>query len=395
MVSSPRDENGRRRALTLLSAGFVVTGAVTTVLGPELPFIAARFSLSDSQLGAYFTAQFLAATLATLTSSAVITRLGFRRIIAAGYLFMAVGVTTLFSFAWPLSLVAPALFGIGTGLVIPASNLLAAEVASKPSAELNRLNACWTAGAILWPWIVALGTRRAHPQLAPLLVGGIVVVLAVTIFILLAEPPSRSQPRETKRPASAGLVCWLAILFFLYVGSENCIAGWCSSALKQVTRTAAWTLVPSIFWSGILIGRLAAPLMIRRISEFYLCAAGLICSTFGTVVVVRSDTAPWLVLGTALCGLGLSAVFPIFIGILARNFPGARGPIPGLVFASSGIGGAFLPWMVGILSSSFTSLKIGLLLPVAGTAMLLVLITIAKPMFMVAQTVITSFDETD
>jgi fucose permease len=53
---SPRQ---RERQLTLLlHGGFLLIGVVTTLLGPILPMLAARWHLGDAELGWLFTAQF-------------------------------------------------------------------------------------------------------------------------------------------------------------------------------------------------------------------------------------------------------------------------------------------------------------------------------------------------
>src|SRR3989442_1650438 len=44
----------------LVHAAFVLTGVMTTLLGPMLPVFSARWSLSDSQAGYLFTAHFAA-----------------------------------------------------------------------------------------------------------------------------------------------------------------------------------------------------------------------------------------------------------------------------------------------------------------------------------------------
>jgi fucose permease len=42
----------------LVHSGFIVAGAVTIILGPILPILIARWSLSDERAGLFFTLQF-------------------------------------------------------------------------------------------------------------------------------------------------------------------------------------------------------------------------------------------------------------------------------------------------------------------------------------------------
>src|SRR5690606_1829848 len=84
-----------RDTVALLHWGFVVAGMATTLLGPLLPALAARWAMSDAAAGALFTAQFLSSTTLTIASGAVTARLGSGRTLGAGFLLIAIGVGVL------------------------------------------------------------------------------------------------------------------------------------------------------------------------------------------------------------------------------------------------------------------------------------------------------------
>ena len=74
---------------------FVPTGIMTVLLGPLLPSLAVRWSLDDAQSGELFTAQFLASTAGVALSGILVPRFGYRLVLVAGLLLMAIGVGTL------------------------------------------------------------------------------------------------------------------------------------------------------------------------------------------------------------------------------------------------------------------------------------------------------------
>jgi len=80
---------------TVVSTAFVLTGVVTTFLGPILPVLASRWGLSDSRSGYFFTAQFLGSMLGVGISSFLLPRSGFRFSLGLAYLLMAGGVSGL------------------------------------------------------------------------------------------------------------------------------------------------------------------------------------------------------------------------------------------------------------------------------------------------------------
>jgi fucose permease len=82
---------------------------------------------------------------------------------------------------------------------------------------------------------------------------------------------------------------------------------------------------------------------------------------------------------TALAALSLAPIYPLILSfLLARTGNHAR---LGALFATASFGGATLPWITGIVSTQFHSLRTGLIVPAAGTALLFLLSAIitAKP----------------
>src|SRR5205823_9428650 len=84
----------------LVHAAFVLTGVMTTLLGPMLPVFSARWMLSDSQAGYLFTAQFASSILGVALSSVLVQRFGYRLTIVSGLGFMALGAGVLAQANW-------------------------------------------------------------------------------------------------------------------------------------------------------------------------------------------------------------------------------------------------------------------------------------------------------
>ena len=74
---------------------FVLAGTVTTLLGPLLPVLAARWSLDDARAGYFFTAQFAGSMLGVALSGTLVSRFGYGRGLSTGPAAMATGVGAL------------------------------------------------------------------------------------------------------------------------------------------------------------------------------------------------------------------------------------------------------------------------------------------------------------
>jgi fucose permease len=71
--------------------------------------------------------------------------------------------------------------------------------------------------------------------------------------------------------------------------------------------------------------------------------------------------------------MGLSCVYPVTIALLSSRFGEASSQVGSVLFVLTNIGGGLLPWIVGLSSNRYGSLRAGLLVPLAGAAGMLAL----------------------
>src|SRR6201986_999131 len=101
-------------ASLVLHGGFVLMGIVTTLLGPMLPILISRWSLSDQRAGLFFSAQFCGSMLG-VSSLGPLLRRGYRHTLVCGFSLIAVGVAGLNLGGYIACLAASVLFGCGLG----------------------------------------------------------------------------------------------------------------------------------------------------------------------------------------------------------------------------------------------------------------------------------------
>jgi MFS transporter, FHS family, glucose/mannose:H+ symporter len=371
------------KALTFAAcASFVPIGIVTVFLGPMLPTLSARWSLNYSQAGALFTVQYLASTAAVALSGSLVSRRGYRFAMKAGLVLTSGGVAFLLMGSKLLGMICIAAYGAGLGLAVPPANLLVAEVnPQRRSASLNMLNFCWSAGAVACPFLVA---AVAHSQRIPLLLAVVAGFLFLVTIGIAAMPTSIVEPAvvadrsgkpdqriDWKNPAMSVL----AAVFFIYIGTENGVGGWVASYAKTLgTMTVAMSLItPSFFYASLMLGRWLAPLLLRTIDDVRLVQAGLLVACAGMAGLVSSRNLYGVGLSASLAGLGLSVVYPIMISLLSREFGPAASRVASLMFTLAYVGGGVLPWLVGVSSNQFGTLKAGLAVPLIGGAAMFLL----------------------
>lgn len=377
-VSTSMNVPASAGTLTLASyVSFVPIGITTVLLGPMLPVLSARWSMNYSQAGALFAVQYVSSTLAVALSGVLVSRYGFRLPIKTGLFLMAAGLALLMTGPKALALICIAANGAGLGLATPAGNLLVAELNSeRRSATLSWLNFYWSAGAVSCPFLVAFAAKVHQVPVLLACVSGFSLLVALA-FAVLPDPPF-----ETARTSGAGKTTFMAIqpklnsflilaaLFLLYVGTENAFGGWVASFAKGLggLSPVMALLTPSFFYAALTLGRCFAPILLRDVPEIRLVQIGLAIACLGTAGLIFSRGLNDIAVSACAAGLGLSYVYPITISVLSREFGATSSAIASLMFVLANIGGGLLPWIVGVVSNRYGSLKAGLFVPLLGCA---------------------------
>lgn len=375
------ETQGHRNLLILLFAGFVLSGIATTIIGPMLPIFIRRWSLDDGQAGLFSTIQFLAALGGTLASSAIAAWRGYRPALVLGYALMGGGLACLNASTHGVALAATAAFGLGYGLITPGTNLFVAELGGAKSASLlNQLNFAWGAGAMACSPLIALALKRdgLGIMLAGTAVFGGILVVGLS-FASFGSQKHENNVKAADAGSSAiglGVTIALAAMFSIYVAMENGIGIWSAEYAKRVANgiTGMTTLAPMFFYAGLTSGRAAASEALKRLHERKLVLSALTLEAAATILLIASRSLRITTLAVFLAGLGCASVYPIFIAWLSRWYGARAKKIGGILFALAALGGSAGPGLIGAVSQFSGSLRIGLLVPLACAAILILLV---------------------
>jgi FHS family Na+ dependent glucose MFS transporter 1 len=141
----------------------------------------------------------------------------------------------------------------------------------------------------------------------------------------------------------------VVVFFFLYVGAEIGYGNWIftyATALELGTMKSAAYLT-SAFWGFFTIGRLIGIPVAARTAPMKILFVDLIGCLLALGLIIagaQSQTALWA--GTILLGLFMASVFPTIM-TFADSKLHLSGEITGWFLIGSGLGGMFLPWIIG------------------------------------------------
>ncbi|HEY2039009.1 MAG TPA: MFS transporter [Edaphobacter sp.] len=370
--SLPRFSFKQWRPLLPLFLCTAAWGMVTVMLGPLLPALTARWHLQDAQAGTLFTTSFIGQLLGAWFA----TR-NLRVSLLLGAALCAAGTATLAWTGFHAAHLALFAAGFGLSLGITAGNVVAGTATTHSARALALFNVSWSLGAIACPALVHL-CGPSNTQLFFFITAAFVLFGGLSIATLPRDLTTSRQlepsaPSHSLFPLPLSLLTLFAASMLLYLGNENSLGGWLPSFAARNTPTLSASTIALLFWLSELIGRLLMGPVFRRISEsaLYRISLPILLSTQAALLLFPHPPRAIILSATILTGLSLAPIYPLIVAFLLQRT--GRHPRLGHVFAFASLGGASLPWLTGAVSTHFSSLRIGLLVPMTGILLLLLL----------------------
>jgi MFS transporter, FHS family, glucose/mannose:H+ symporter len=360
---------------TIIYLGFAATGVGMALPGSVLPTLLARWSLADSQAGLLFFLGWMSCSL-----GALFVRTSRSRSIAEGSIAIVVGSLGMAYGGKPWCFGFMAIFGLGLGLTMTSVSLLqAGRHPDRRGAELNRLNLVWAIGACLCPSLAAHSLQIASVRAIFLSLG--IFFLLFCLWILVCERESnpvsslKAQPSKSSwldRFRLNNLALWplaMIVAICLPTGIESSMGGWIAAYVQRTEHTVATTVTAgTCFWMGLLLSRtLSSFILSLRRFERAILRLSLVTVPLGALLLILTTSKLGILPGVFLVGFGLGPVYPLLLAIALEYSEKTT------IFFIAGLGSAFLPWLTGIISSSTSSLRVGLLAPLAASILMLAL----------------------
>lgn len=197
-----------------------------------------------------------------------------------------------------------------------------------------------------WRWIIVVE-------------GGISLLLSLAFVALpLLDMPGRQNVRFTHIRQTAafnpGLLLGMVGASFMYVGAEINLDIWLPKfQLDTFGASDTWAgLSVSLFWLGLVVGRLVLRPLTRRFSPsriLLFCACALAVMAIGVALAPTQTISLLLAVGA---GLGASASFGI-IGSYSGRFPEWQSGVASSVFVlAGGVGSMVFPYLTGPIASA-------------------------------------------
>ncbi len=265
------------------------------------------------------------------------------------------------------------LTGLGAGGIDAGLNTYAALHFGE--GLMQWLHASYGLGVTLGPILMTTVLTMGHSwRLGHRIVGGFQFALCLAFLLTLPlwnnrrhqditqpEVETPAVPQATLGESLRKPAVWLsALLFFLYVGGEISLSSWTYSFLTEArgipTQTAGF--LTGGFWAMFTIGRLAAGFLTHRLGSRKIIFSGIILALFGTALLWWAPFELANLIAVVLIGFAIAPIFPALMsGTSQRVGDAYTANTIGFQMAMTGLGGAVIPSLVGVLARN-TSLEV-------------------------------------
>ena len=348
---------------------FDVSFMVWVLLGPLAPFLRETFALTATQQGLLVAVPLLGGSLFRPLLGIAGDRIGGRR---TGLIGLALTLVPLFT-GWQMAGSIGHLYVVGLLLgVAGASFAVALPLASRWYPPEHQGLAMGIAGAgnsgSLLATLAAPRLAQRFGWQATFGVMLVPVVAAMIAFAILARDSPRHRTHQGWRDYAAVIgerdTLWFACLYGLTFGGFVGFTSFLTTFFNDqydVSKVSAGDFTTIVILAGSLL-RPVGGWLSDRIGGYRLLLLLLVCVS---VTLAAASTLPPLAIvvtllfvTTGCLGMGNGAVFQL----VPQRFAGRMGLVTGIVGAAGGLGGFFLPSMLGAVRDATGTYAPGLLL---------------------------------
>ena len=349
----------RSPALWALYALLGLFAFVQNMIGPAVPFLRAEFHLDYSAAAMHMSAFALGQMMSGLLAPLVIRRFGIHRALWGGMLGIFVGITALVLAPVPILSLAAILFMSLTGTLALSSlqasiSQLGGEHRSQALMEGN-VSASLASAAAPFVLVAGVALGLGWRALWPVFAAGLA---ATALFgrkpIARSVPDSIIEESDSRGDRLPRAFWRFFILIFFAVGVEWSVGFWATEYLKglpghSVSLAAAGA---GVFQIAAVSGRLVCSRLTGRIKEKRILITAMVLTAIGFPLYWLRAQPVTAFLGLTLCGLGVSAFYPLSLSLSIGAAKGRTAAASSLAAVASGAAIFTMPLLLGLVADS-------------------------------------------
>ena len=330
----------------------LIMGLFTALGGPALPFLAENTASSLDQISLFFVFGSLGYLLGSFFGGRAYDRIPGHRLMALTLLVIASSgaLIPILGELWWLLLVQFVL-GLAQGANDVGCNTLLLWLHGKDADPyMNGLHFFFGLGSAVAPLVLAgFLSLTGGIQWAYWVSAVLCLPLAVWLWKLPSTHPREKTVKNGNNGAAFLPTALLVLAFLFAVGAEFGFGNWIYtySLRMGLGTTITSAFLTSAFWGSFTISRLAGIWISTHLQPITILIGDLLgCLASLSLIAIWPQSHLILWLGTIGTGLFTASIFPTLL-LLAGERIKVTGAVTGWMLVGGGIGGMFVPWLIG------------------------------------------------
>lgn len=341
--------------------GMAFFGIAFIVMGSVLPALTDKYGLDSVGASSLVTFLPVGVLLGSLVFGPVADRFGYKTLLIVSTFVTILGIEGLSLFdGLPVLRGCIFLIGLGGGILNGATNALASDVSDdhNRSSRLSILGVAYGVGALLVPVLLGVLSKNYSYEII-LRWTGVFMLLCIVYFVAVKFPEPKFRQGFPVRQALSLLKqpVLLVLGFFLFFqsGMEGLTNNWTTSYLKAATpiREGDVVLTLTFFVLGMTAARLLLSYVFRKVKQNHVLLGAMTIALAGIALLNWAATFPAAASGLFLIGFGLSAGFPVAIGLIGSAYKETSGTAIGMALFIALSGNSILNYAMGYISKTF------------------------------------------
>jgi fucose permease len=350
--------------IVIIYLAFIGLGLPDSLLGSAWPVMHIDLGAADSSAGIASLLITLCTIVSSLFSGRVIAKFGTGRLAAVSTLVTALSLFGMsFSNSLWLTCALAIPFGLGAGSVDAGLNGYVAE--NLEVRHMNWLHSFWGLGAAVGPVILSLWIAVGSWRGGYRTVGGLQLMLALVLLFSLPlwkRSGGEKAQQESVRHATpfrklfrlpGAIAAFLSFLF--YCALETTVGLWGATYLVGVQgmKPGSAAGVVSLYYAGIMLGRLAGGFLNAKLPQKRLMRIGTAIIVLGVAALILPLGQIVASAGLLLIGLGCAPIYPGLMHETPENFGSEHSQsVVGAQQACAYTGSALAPLLFGYMGGS-------------------------------------------
>jgi FHS family glucose/mannose:H+ symporter-like MFS transporter len=344
--------------------GMLLFGIVFLSLGSVNNMLAERFKLDDQAIGTLTALLPFGILAGSLIFGSIVDHFGYRWLLVISSLIVGGALEGIAATSSrPLVQFCVFAIGFGGGMLNGATNALAADISEgERGAKLSLLGVFFGIGALLMPSTLAALSHNFQTSTIVAAIG-MLVLIPVVYCLLIEFPPPKMQSALLTPFVGFALLrdpFFLAACLAMAIqsGMEGMSNDWMTRYFKMVIippatfteRSAQLSLVS--LTAAMVATRFVLAGLLKWIASPIALAASICLTAIGAIVLLQTYAGALTpaIVGVALIGSGLAAIFPVVLGYVGDRYPSLSGTAFSTIFVVALLGNMAINKTFGLIA---------------------------------------------